>query len=102
MGDEAWTHGCFLQHPPPLSLQTLTTNGGWTHNHDHNHDHNQTMLPNRPPKTNGCENMGVDGCQEVWDGGVRPSEAERALEDFREIGLIPPQDETETGLIRPR
>ena len=41
-----------------------------------------------PPKTNGCESMGVGGCEPAAEGGVKPVDAVRALDDFAAIGVI--------------
>ena len=41
-----------------------------------------------PPKTNGCESMGIGGCEPAAEGGVKPVDAVRALDDFAAIGVI--------------
>jgi len=38
-----------------------------------------------PPKTNGCEAIGIDGCKTAKEGGIKPPESKRALHDFAEI-----------------
>lgn len=41
-----------------------------------------------PPKTNGCENMGMAGCEPAREGGVKPPEAHRALTEIQAIDII--------------
>jgi len=41
-----------------------------------------------PPKTNGCEQMGMGGCEPAGAGGVDPPVAHRALTEIQAIDII--------------